>query len=118
MICDNYNRLNNCKKNYRAYLTKKAASIMHCENEQETKNENRPKTKVEKRILKHHKFSSFNLEDNSELNCTAPLISNESNCKPLIHSNSNNNLLKVKTNKNSCLIEDSPFYIHKVCYNF
>ena len=116
MICDNYNRLNNCKKSYKAYLTKKESSIMYCENEHEIDTGYKPKTKAEKRILKYNKLNS---ENNSELNGTTPLISKEVlDFKPMIQGNNNNNdLLKLKPKKNSCLIEESPFYIHKVSFN-
>jgi hypothetical protein len=112
MICDNYN----CRKSYKAYLTKKASSIMHCETEK--LNKDIPKCKDEKKSLKYNKFDSINLENNCEQNGSVPLISNDSILKSLINTYSINNLNKVKSNKSSCLIEDSPFYIHKVCYFF
>ena len=88
---------------------------MYCENEKETNNKS--KSKVEKRILKHIKFNSVNQEKNGELKSSDPLIPNESACKLLIENSiSKDNQCRSKSIKNSCRIEDSPFYIHKVGY--
>ena len=73
---------------------------MYCENEKETNSKS--KSKVEKRILKHIKFTSLNQEKYGELKSSDPLIPNESACKLLIENSiSKDNQNRSKSIKNS-----------------